>query len=41
MEFGKFGGAAIKATGPVGVVGFLLWFVLNRFFEKENCKRTA
>ena len=35
MEFGKFWGAAIKATGSVGVVGFLLWFVLNKFFEKD------
>ena len=31
----KFWTAAVKATGPVAVVGFILWYCLQQFFSVE------
>lgn len=31
----KFWTKALQVTGPVAVVGFILWFVLQQFFNAE------
>jgi hypothetical protein len=35
MNIEKFWIEAVKVTGPVGVVGFLFWFALNKIFQQE------
>lgn len=31
----KFWTEALKATGPVAVIGFIVWFVVQQFFSTE------
>ena len=31
----KFWSEALKATGPVAVIGFLLWYALQQFFNDQ------